>query len=170
MEAQARQQRCQIIQAPERPQFQHKKSIFLAGSTARTDHSNWREVVKEVLSHLPVTILDPYRPDWDSSWKEDIDFAPFREQVEWELDMQEKADTVVIFFHPSTQAPISLLEFGLWVRARKVIAACPEGYWKRGHVQIACQRFGITLAEDLGEFTQAVLEKLGEDGLTAAPQ
>lgn len=78
---------------------------------------------------MPVTIYNPYRSDWDSSWHEDINFAPYREQVEWELEKQEKADIIVIYFYPASHAPVSLLELGLCARVPgKIIVVYPEGY------------------------------------------
>jgi hypothetical protein len=64
----------------------------------------------------------------------------------WELDKLAKADLAVVYFHLATPAPISLLEFGLSVRIPgKVVAIAPEGYSKRGSVQMVCQKFGINL-------------------------
>jgi len=149
----------QVIYAPERPGFRHKKSVFLAGSTARTEGIPWRQTLKAALSRHAVTILDPYRSDWDSSWVEDINFPPFYEQVTWELDMQEVADVVVVYFHPDTQAPISLLELGL--RApKKALVVCPPGYWKRGNVQVVCRRYGIQMLESGAGLGEALLRLL----------
>ncbi|KAL4913388.1 hypothetical protein BDW62DRAFT_192705 [Aspergillus aurantiobrunneus] len=95
---------------------------------------------------MPVKIYNPNRADWDSSWREDINFVPFRQQVEWELDKQDKADIIILFFHPATQAPISLLELGICAQVPgKAIVVCPEGYWKRGYVQVVCERFGVEM-------------------------
>ena len=108
-----------------------------------------------------MTIYNPYRPDWDSTWREEPDFAPFYQQVEWELAKQEEADIVVVYFHPATQAPISLLELGLSARTPgKVVVFCPEGYWKRGNVQIMCERYGVEMVEDTEGFKDAILRKL----------
>ncbi|KAK3380829.1 hypothetical protein B0H63DRAFT_544977 [Podospora didyma] len=87
--------KAQVVVAPTRPPVTGQKTVFLAGTTSRTSGPEWRDILTEALSHLPVTIFNPLRHDWDSSWKEDISFSPFREQVEWELDMQEQADLVV---------------------------------------------------------------------------
>ncbi|KAI1656430.1 hypothetical protein F4813DRAFT_135134 [Daldinia decipiens] len=153
--------RNQIILAPSRVDHNGIMSIFLAGTTTKTDDTrDWREVLTESLADLPLTIINPYRLDWDSSWREDITCEPFREQVEWELDMQEKAHIVVIFFHPVTEAPISLLELGLCARAKKAIVVCPEGYKKRGNVQIICQRYGLEIAENFDTLKEAILKRL----------
>lgn len=159
------QPRSQIIYAPsdEVPQF--VKSVFLAGTTSKVDTTDWREALSNSLSDAPVTIYNPYRADWDSSWREDINFALYREQVEWELEKQDQADIVVIYFHPATQAPVSLLEFGLCARfPGKAIVLCPEGYWKRGNVQIVCNKFGVEMVDTVDGLKEAIMKKLLSGG------
>ncbi|KAI0846366.1 hypothetical protein F5Y00DRAFT_144511 [Daldinia vernicosa] len=153
--------RNQTIFAPSRVDHNGIMSIFLAGTTTRTDDTrDWREVLTESLADLPLTVINPYRSDWDSSWREDITCKPFREQVEWELDMQEKSHIVVIFFHPETGAPISLLELGLCARAKKAIVVCPDGYHKKGNVQIVCQRYGLEIAENFDTLKETIVKRL----------
>lgn len=68
---------------------------------------------------------------------------------------------MVVYFHPATQAPVSLLEFGLAAGVPgKAIAVCPEGYWKRGNVQIVSQKLGVELLDDVEELEGAVIKKL----------
>ncbi|KAK3303699.1 uncharacterized protein B0T15DRAFT_540999 [Chaetomium strumarium] len=152
--------KAQVIHAPSRPVITGRRSVFLAGTTSRTAGSDWRETLADAMSHLPVTIFNPLRPDWDSSWREDPTFTPFREQVIWELDMQEQADLIVVYFGPATDAPVSLLELGLCARAGKAIVSCHPKYRKRGNVQIVCQRFGIQFLDDEKDFGSAVVERL----------
>jgi hypothetical protein len=157
-------QKCQTIYAPSEEPCSGTKSVFLAGTTSKVDKTDWREAISASLSELPITIFNPYRGDWDSTWREEIDFAPYREQVLWELDKQAKATLVVVYFHPATQAPVSLLEFGLSAQIPgKVIAVCPRGFWKRGNVQIVCQKYGIELLDDINELHQAIIKKLSVD-------
>lgn len=155
------QARHQVIYAPSADVPTGVKSIFLAGTTAKVDTGDWRETLSSSLSDVPVTLYNPYRADWDSSWREDVDFAPYREQVEWELEKQDKADIVIIYFHPATQAPISLLEFGLCARAPgKAIVCCPEGYWKRGNVQLVAKRYGVETVDSVDGLKEAILKRL----------
>jgi hypothetical protein len=155
------QPKSQVIYAPSDEAPRGVKSIFLAGTTDKVDQSEWRETLSTSLSDLPVTIYNPYRPDWDSSWTEDINFLPFREQVEWELDKQDKTDVVVIYFHPATQAPVSLLELGLCARVPgKAIVVCPEGYWKRGNVQIVCETYGVEMVDNVDALREAIVKRL----------
>ncbi|KAF5136324.1 hypothetical protein E5D57_000084 [Metarhizium anisopliae] len=115
----------------------------------------------DVRVHLDVPILNPNRPDWDSTWREDINFGPYREQVLWELDKQVAADLVVVYLHPATLAPISLLEFGLSAQVPgKVIAIAPEGYSKWANVQIVCQKFGIDFLDTMDQVHELVIDKL----------
>ncbi|KAF7175467.1 hypothetical protein CNMCM7691_008568 [Aspergillus felis] len=153
--------RNQVIYAPSEEAPRGVKSIFLAGTTNKVDPSDWRETLSTSLSDLPVTIYNPYRPDWDSSWTEDINFPPYRKQVEWELEKQDKADIVVIYFHPATQSPISLLELGICTRVpRKAIVVCPEGYWKRGNVQIVCEKYGVEMVDNVDALREAIVKRL----------
>lgn len=158
------QTRNQVIYAPSEEAHRGVKSIFLAGTTNKVEVSDWREILSTSLSDVPVTMYNPYRADWDCSWREDIDFTPYREQVEWELDKQEKADIVVFYFHPATQAPISLLEFGICARIPgKAIVICPKSFWKRGNVQIVCKKFGIEMVDNIDRLREAIMKRLPVD-------
>ena len=165
--------KAQVILAPRRdpPIPPTNKTIFLAGSTSNTDTDDWRTILTNSLSHFAgLTILNPYRAGWDSTWREDESFAPFREQVEWELDMQGSADLVIVYFHPATQAVVSLLELGLaagsaagagaGVGGSGVLVVCPDGYWKKGNVSIVCRRFGIEMLGSVDELGDAIVRKL----------
>jgi len=150
-----------VVFAPNRVDLSSKgRSIFLAGSIDQGHAVDWQTAITNKLSNLPVTILNPRRPDWDSSWKEDISFKPFREQVEWEQDMLEAADVIALYFSPNTKAPISLLELGLFASSGKLLVACPPGYWKRGNVQIVCQRLHVELVDTIDELVECVEGKI----------
>jgi hypothetical protein len=150
----------QVILAPSHERARGLYSIFLAGTTSRVDTGDWRGVLSASLANYPLTIYNPYRPDWDSTWHEDVSFLPFREQVQWELDKQDKADVVAVYFHPETQAPISLLEFGLSAPIPgKVVVVCPHGFWKRGNVELVCDRFGIDILDSIDELQMWIVNK-----------
>src|SRR5271168_1974156 len=131
--------RCVVIFAPHQYTIQGK-SVFLAGSIDR-HQATWQSSITDSLAHLPITLLNPHRPDWDSTWKQDISSTQFREQVEWELNAMEIADVIAMYLGPGSPAPISLLELWLFARSGKIVVACPEGFWRRGNVQVVCKRF-----------------------------
>lgn len=150
----------QVIQAPAEEAPRGIKSVFLAGTTANMGGADWRQALTSLLRDQPITIYNPAREDWDSTWREDVDFIPYREQVTWELDKQDKADLVIVYFHPASQAPVSLLELGLCARTPgKAIVMCPDGYWKRGNVQMVCRRYNIDMEETLEGLARAVVSR-----------
>jgi hypothetical protein len=122
----------------------------------------WQTNLASSLSDLPVDILDPRRDDWDSSWVEDISFPKFKEQVEWEMDGAKIADVVVFYFPPGALTPVALLELGMYAASGKVIVCCPDGFYKKGNVQMVCLRYGIELLETLGELNERVRARLRE--------
>jgi len=126
-------------------------SVFLAGSIEMGKAEEWQAAVEAGLADLDLTILNPRRDDWDSSWTQSIDEPRFREQVEWELAGMQQATCVAMYFAPSTKAPITLLELGLCARSGKLVVCCPEGYWRRGNVQVVCAKYQIPILESLTE-------------------
>lgn len=122
--------------------------IFLAGSIEMGAAVDWQSKVVEGLRDLEGTVLNPRREEWDASWPQSIEFAPFREQVEWELEGQERATLILFYFAPDTKAPITLLELGL-AAERSAIVCCPEGYFRKGNVDVVCRRYGLAQVDSL---------------------
>ncbi|KAG4274992.1 hypothetical protein FPRO04_09000 [Fusarium proliferatum] len=140
-----------VFMAPRKPDPGDKGvSIFLAGITTSTGEPDWREVLTNDLMNHQVTIMNPDRPDWDSTWKEDFSDKRWEKQVWWELDMQEAADIIVFMFHPSTDAPISLMELGLAVKSKskRIIVCAQDGYRKKGNVEAVCRRYGAKQSKE----------------------
>jgi hypothetical protein len=38
------------------------------------------------------------------------------------------------------------------------IVCCPEGYWRRGNVQIVCERYGIKFVDNIDDFVQYIFD------------
>ena len=131
-------------------------SVFLAGSIEMGQAENWQVRLERALADLDVVLLNPRRDDWDASWVESIDNPQFREQVEWELEGMERASLVAMYFAPATRAPITLLELGLCARSGKLLVCCPEGYWRRGNVEVVCARYGVPLLPTLEGLATAI--------------
>jgi len=131
--------------------------IFLAGSIEMGKATNWQEDVVSMLSDLPIDFYNPRRKDWDSSWKQEISNPHFYEQVTWELDHIESSNVVIFYFQPDTISPITLMELGL-VAAQNgnVFVCCPEGYFRKGNVDIVCQRYDIPQFSTLDELCQTI--------------
>ncbi|WP_338763927.1 nucleoside 2-deoxyribosyltransferase domain-containing protein [Bernardetia sp. ABR2-2B] len=136
---------------------QNQKSIFLAGSIDMGNAIDWQqEVITHYKENENFCFLNPRRKDWDSSWEQTIENIHFNKQVTWELDALEQADLIVFYFAPTSKAPISLLELGLFARNKNVIVCCPTGYWRKGNVDIVCQRFEVRQVESLEELIKEI--------------
>ena len=140
-----------IIKAPHPyPETPWVPKLFLAGSIEMGTAVDWQKQLEAEADNDNVIILNPRRDDWDSSWKQSKDNDNFREQVEWELRAQEEADLIVMYFAPGTQSPITLLELGLF-HDKNMVVCCPEGYWRKGNVDIVCEKCGINQVDTLDE-------------------
>ena len=145
------------IKAPHSYAEQLRPWIFLAGSIEMGAAENWQERIVAAFSKY--TILNPRREPWDYSWEQSITNKQFREQVEWELQAQEDADLIIFHFDPKTKSPITLLELGLF--KSKAIVHCPEGYWRKGNIDIVCNRYKVKQVasfQDLIDNVQQTLE------------
>lgn len=134
-------------------------SVFLAGSIEMGKAVDWQSEIGHSLAGDGWTVLNPRRSDWDSSWKLSIDDPQFFEQVTWELDGLETVDVILIYFVPGYKAPISLLEFGLHAASRRCLVVCPEGFWRKGNVDIVCRRYGTIQVRDLERARQTLASR-----------
>ena len=135
-------------------------SVFLAGSIEMGAAEDWQRDVERALDDLPVVILNPRRDEWDASWVQAISNSQFREQVEWELEAQERASLIGMYFAPATRAPVTLLELGLFARSGKLVVCCAEGFWRKGNVDVVCARYGVPLVAELAEFVRFLRGRL----------
>ncbi len=72
----------------------------------------------------------------------------------------EAADIMAVYFGQRTQAPITLMELGLWARSGKCVVGCSENYPKKGNVKAVCERYGIECVGTVGELIDGVKRKL----------
>ena len=152
----------EIIKPPSPPP--NSFSVFLAGSIELGSAENWQTFVERELSGIHIVILNPRRDNWDSSWLQDKPNSKFREQVEWELSALETASIIAMYFEPGTKSPVSLLELGLFARSGKMVVCCPEGFWRKGNVDIVCERYGVDQVESLNDLLNYIVRVASENG------
>jgi len=150
-----------VFKAPEKwTKDKGQKTLFLAGSIEQGKAVDWQtKLTKEFEDDDSIVILNPRRDDWDSSWKESIKNKQFKEQVTWELDAQEQADLICMYFDKETKSPITLMELGLFCK-KPMVVCCPDGFWKKGNVEVVCERNSIPLVTDFDEFVTEIKKKL----------
>jgi hypothetical protein len=135
-------------------------SVFLAGSIEMGTAENWQKQIEDAMDDLDVVLLNPRREEWDATWEQSIRDPRFREQVEWELSGLEQASLVAMYFAPQTKAPVTLLELGLSTRGGKLLVCCPEGYWRRGNIEVVCERYGVPFFSSLAELISEIRRRI----------
>lgn len=154
-------QKSSVVTAPQPlPVNDSRPKIFLAGSIDMGQAVNWQAEVEKKLQDEAVLILNPRRNDWQDDWLPVSSNPYFREQVEWELEALEQADIIIMYFAPDSKSPITLLELGLYARKGNVMMVCPEGFWRKGNVDITAERYNIAQYETINELLDAVREKI----------
>jgi hypothetical protein len=135
-----------------------KQYVFLAGSIEMGKAEDWQTSMGEYFFDKGFGVLNPRRKDWDSSWKQEYENPQFYQQVNWELDSLEIADFILLYLVPDTMSPISLLELGIHAQSKKLYVVCPDGFWRKGNVDIVCGRYDIPLFNSLDAFKKHFTE------------
>jgi hypothetical protein len=142
----------QIIKPDSKEQTpKYSTTVFLAGSIEQGKCEDWQKRVEDELADYEVTIFNPRRDSWDASLGQRMSNPVFRQQVNWEMDRLDEAKLILMYFSPETKSPISLLELGLHAKDEKLIVICPDGFWRKGNVEIVCYREGIPLFNELSD-------------------
>lgn len=133
--------------------------LFLAGSIEMGKATEWQNEAIRLLrlessnrgriTGRDISVFNPRRPDWDSTWEQKYENPPFFQQVTWELDAIHWATDVLFYFEEGTQAPITLLELGEVPKDKRIYVVCPDGYWRKGNVDIYCERYKIPVYHTL---------------------
>lgn len=157
---------CKVIYAPQPVMDEIDPIVFLAGSIEMGTAEEWQENLIQEFDQQFVTFLNPRRKDWDSSWAQSIENDQFREQVEWEINGMELSDIIFINFIPDTKSPITLLELGLFSRDcwKNMIVCCPDGFWRKGNVDVVCNLYRIPCFDDFTEAKKALTVAISQYG------
>jgi len=150
------------IKAPNSYENEGVPFIFLGGSIEMGEAEEWQNRVVSALNDCNVTVLNPRRDNWNTTVKQSIDDPEFFEQVSWELDALWNSNLIVFYFDPNTKAPITLMELGLMANENNVIVCCPDGYWRKGNVEIVCERYEIPLVNSLEEMITSIRLEIGK--------
>tara|TARA_R110000868_G_scaffold76573_5_gene220161 strand:- start:7345 stop:7821 length:477 start_codon:yes stop_codon:yes gene_type:complete len=144
------------VQAPNKWGVKGHLSVFLAGSIEQGEAEDWQKEIISLLSDKPIEFLNPRRDNWDSSWKQEYGDNEFTKQVEWELTSLDAVDLIVCYFDKETKSPITMLELGLHAKSQKLIVCCPEGFYRKGNVDVVCNKYGVKQVEDLNELAKVL--------------
>jgi hypothetical protein len=131
-------------------------SIFLAGSIEMGTAEDWQSKVEKHYEDEKGYIFNPRRDDWDAGWDQSIHNENFNEQVSWEMTALDISQTIIMNFCEDTKSPISLLELGLYAKSGKVVVCCPDGFWRKGNVEMVCDRYGLRLFNTMEELLKGI--------------
>lgn len=137
--------------------------VFLAGSIENGAAEPWQHEMSKYFQNFGLDILNPRRDSWNSSLEQKYDNPEFYQQVNWELNALEKTDIILMYFDPRTKSPISLLELGLYARSKKIFVVCPDGFYRKGNVEIVCDRYNIPIFDNIDAFKfffETIVEQL----------
>lgn len=141
--------------------------VFLAGSIEMGKASDWQQWLIDSLSDLPddLILMNPRRKDWNSSWEQTKDNVNFNNQVNWELDHIISGNLAAFYFDPATKAPITLMELGYTagIGDNELVVCCPKGYWRRGNIEVFCEKQDIVLLDTLDGLSKYIRRKFNEE-------
>lgn len=139
-------------------------SIFLGGSIDMGQAEDWQTKITSMLIEedldLNLVIYNPRRDVWDPTIEQTITNPIFYEQVRWEMDHLDICDIIVMYLDPKGKAPISLMEIGLHADDDKMIVCCPDGFWRKGNVEVVCQQKCIPLYNDFKGMYDLLVDEL----------
>jgi len=133
--------------------------VFLAGSIQQGTAIEWQKEIMNQCKDTDITFLNPRRDKWDVTLEQKITNKIFNEQVTWELDAMELADKIVVYIDPKTTSPITLMELGIHANSNKICVCCPEGFYRKGNVDIVCKYYNIPMVDDIEGLITFINEK-----------
>lgn len=142
-------------------------TVFLAGTIEMGKAERWQDTVGERLSAAGWDVYNPRRDDWDAAWVQSRSNVQFSAQVLWEQRYLLSADAVIFHFEPGTQSPITLLELGqaaVTPRRGPTVVHCPEGFWRKGNVDIVCELNDLTEVRSLDEAADVLVKWAARSG------
>lgn len=141
------------VKAPNKAPTSLGIHIFLAGSIEMGVAEAWQERIVNDLRDEEGMLFNPRRDNWDSSWKQTKTNPQFSEQVNWELDYLTQSDLVIFYFDPGTKSPVTLMELGYMIGLGKmeIVVCCPDGFWRKGNVEILCDGHNVPVVNTYDE-------------------
>lgn len=65
-----------------------------------------------------------------------------------------------MYIDPATKSPISLLELGLFAKSGKLIICCPDGFYRKGNIEVVANYYGIPMFPTLEETVDICIAKI----------
>lgn len=149
------------IHVPESIQID-KPSIFLAGPTPRSPEVlSWRPEALRALAAFPGYVLIPERRGGGARHSYD-------DQVQWETDGLTAAHCIMFWVprelapdqngYPRMGALTTNVEFGMWMRSKKVVLGYPPSAEKMNYLAWHARKENITISHNLQDTVRLAVE------------
>lgn len=136
----------------------NEQSIFLAGSIDNGSAADWQNLVAQRFSSLGWNVFNPRRTEWNSELEQSATNPVFYQQVMWEKTALQHSDVILMNFEAGSIAPISLLELGFCAADSVIYVVCPEGFWRKGNVDMVCQIYNIPVFDTLIQAIEHIIQ------------
>lgn len=142
----------------------NKPCLGLFGSIEQGKATNWQKKVTEYLDCYDLNICNSRREYWDDKWELEANNKAYNEQIVWELQALDVSNVQLFYFEPNTKSPITLTLFGMSAAQYRpdILVCCPNGYWRKGLIDILCKKYGIHQEDTLENLTSAAASRLRE--------
>ena len=67
---------------------------------------------------------------------------------------------IAIYLYLGTISLISLIELGLFIKTKKMVICCPDGFHRRGNVQVICNKYDGKLVATLDKLVKEVKNRI----------
>ncbi|OPZ66000.1 MAG: hypothetical protein BWY85_00167 [Firmicutes bacterium ADurb.Bin506] len=149
-----------LVTPPERPTHAERPWLFLAGAIDMGAAEDWQSKAVKALAGFYGTVFNPRRPDWDATWNQTKCDPRMMDQINWELEMLDAVDLIMLWIPGTAKAPIALMELGLHARSGKLIVGCEEAFYRYENVRVTCYRHQVPLYHGLETTQNFVLDRL----------
>ena len=52
-----------------------------------------------------------------------------------------------------------MLELGLYANSGKLLVCCPKGFWRKGNIDVVCEKYNIPIYESLDQLLEDHFKK-----------
>ena len=67
---------------------------------------------------------------------------------------------IALYLYPGTISLISLIELGLFIKTKKIVICYPDGFYRKGNVQVIYNKYNIKLVKTLNKLVEEVKDKI----------
>ena len=138
----------------------YQLSIFLAGTIDMGSSRDWQqEFIQQLIKASQnvkeqtgtIAVFNPRRPPEYGVSNPNFDL---RDQIRWELEHLEKANTIIMYIIGSSKSPVSLIELGLFARSKKLTVICEPDYFRYTNVEETCKFYNVDFYNDYNKFIE----------------